>query len=152
MDLFFFSFFCIRFEARFECNRRKVGLVKRFHHFCFSTVRNGWMELTFLASHWHEFRVFPYNGRHSRLSTMTDGRHLAYSYFYYLPFLSAFLRPWPTVYKSVRSSYIFITMRRCCLAFGSCFHIFCPANWLVMHVWNLDAISFPFLFSNLRPG
>ena len=67
-------------------------------------------------------------------------------FFYYLPFFSAFLRPWPTVYKSVRSSYILITMRRCCLALGSCFHLFCPANWLVMHVWNLDAIFFPFAY------
>ena len=66
-------------------------------------------------------------------------------------FFSAFLRPWPAVYKSVRSSDILITMRRCCLALGSCSCLFCPANWLVMHVWNLDAISFPFLFSNLRP-
>lgn len=101
----------IRFEARIECYRRKIGVLFSSVLFNLPPSDYGWTELAFSLRIDTSFENFSHNGRHTLAITVTDGRRLACFFFCF---------PWPRALFA-KCSYILIHDATVLLG---CFHLF----------------------------
>ena len=126
----------IRFEARIECYRRKIGILFSSVLFNLPPSDYGWTELAFSLRIDTSFENFSHNGQHTLAITLTDGRRLAC-------FLFCFR--WPRALFE-KCSYILIHDATVLLGLGaaSVYFDFRPTDWLCMSgTWMLP---FSFLY------